>query len=47
MGIFSSNYNEEQRQAVAYGNGPLLVISGAGTGKTNLLVGRILHLISE
>lgn len=30
-----------------YDDGPVLVISGAGTGKTNLLVGRILYLILE
>lgn len=41
----NGNYNESQLKAINHGNGPMLVISGAGTGKTNLLVGRILHLV--
>jgi DNA helicase-2/ATP-dependent DNA helicase PcrA len=37
--------NREQRQAVRHGEGPLLVVAGAGTGKTNTLVHRVAHLI--
>lgn len=37
--------NEEQKKAVLYTEGPLLVIAGAGTGKTKMLTHRILHLI--
>ena len=36
-----------QRDAVLYGDGPLLIIAGAGTGKTTVLTRRIAHLISS
>lgn len=39
------NLNEEQREAVLSVNGPLLVLAGAGTGKTTVLVNRIAHII--
>ena len=37
--------NPSQRRAVEYGEGPLLIIAGAGTGKTNTLAHRVAHLI--
>jgi DNA helicase-2/ATP-dependent DNA helicase PcrA len=37
--------NPEQRAAVLHGAGPLLVIAGAGTGKTNTLVHRLAQLL--
>lgn len=39
--------NPEQRRAVTFGDGPLLVIAGAGTGKTRTLACRVAHLIER
>ena len=39
--------NERQREAVEHGLAPLLVIAGAGSGKTRTLVHRVAHLISR
>src|SRR3954462_11044607 len=37
----------EQRLAVEHGAGPLLIVAGAGTGKTHVLTARIVHLIAS
>lgn len=42
-----SHLNKEQLQAVKHGDGPLLVVAGAGTGKTTVLINRLLYLIME
>src|SRR5258706_5253658 len=39
--------NERQREAARFGAGPLLIIAGAGTGKTNTLAHRVAHLVLE
>jgi DNA helicase-2/ATP-dependent DNA helicase PcrA len=39
--------NPAQREAVLHGDGPLLVVAGAGTGKTRTLVHRVAHLVAR
>ena len=42
---FLSGLNKAQREAVLLTDGPLLVLSGAGTGKTKVLISRLANLI--
>ncbi|HEU4997207.1 MAG TPA: ATP-dependent helicase, partial [Gemmatimonadaceae bacterium] len=44
---FSAELNAEQCAAASHGDGPLLVIAGAGTGKTRTLVYRVAQLIDR
>lgn len=39
--------NEEQKKAVEYNKGPLLIIAGAGTGKTTVIVEKIKYLLKK
>ena len=39
--------NDAQHRAIAHGDGPLLVIAGAGTGKTRVITERIRHLLES
>ena len=41
------NLNSEQQQAVIHDDGPLLIVAGAGTGKTTVITQRISYLINE
>ena len=41
------NLNEAQKDAVMHLDGPLLIVAGAGSGKTKVLTSRIAHIIKE
>src|SRR5688500_19285183 len=41
----SADLNPQQAAAATHGSGPLLIIAGAGTGKTRTLIYRVAHLI--
>lgn len=47
MQDFLNQLNEEQKKAVVAHNGPIIVLAGAGSGKTRVLVYKVLYLIIE
>ena len=44
---YLKNLNEAQKQAVLFLDGPLLIVAGAGSGKTKVLTSRIAHIIKN
>ena len=47
MTNFTDGLNDDQARAVTHGDGPLLILAGAGSGKTKTLTHRIAYLIGE
>lgn len=47
MNNYLENLNESQREAVVHKNGPMIIIAGAGSGKTRVLTYRIAHLMNQ
>lgn len=44
---YLNSLNDKQKEAVLYTDGPLLIVAGAGAGKTKTITHRIIHLIHE
>jgi DNA helicase-2/ATP-dependent DNA helicase PcrA len=47
MQDYLNGLNEPQREAVTHVNGPLMIVAGAGSGKTKVLTTRIAHLMAN
>ncbi|HRI19664.1 MAG TPA: UvrD-helicase domain-containing protein, partial [Panacibacter sp.] len=47
MQDYLQGLNEQQREAVTHINGPLMIVAGAGSGKTKVLTTRIAHLMAH
>ena len=44
---YLKNLNKAQKEAVLHMDGPLLIVAGAGSGKTRVLTSRVVHIIKE
>jgi len=44
---YLKNLNKEQKEAISHLDGPLLIVAGAGSGKTKVLTSRIAHIIKS
>ena len=47
MREYLEELNEKQREAVLHIDGPLMIVAGAGSGKTKVLTTRIAHLMAN
>ena len=47
MPLDLTKLNKEQKEAVEHGKGPMLIVAGAGTGKTTVITQRIVNLIEK
>lgn len=45
--MMSINFNENQKQAITHGDGPMMVLAGPGSGKTMVITHRVKWLIEE
>jgi len=44
---YLNNLNDTQKEAVCYLDGPLLIVAGAGSGKTRVITSKIAHIIKQ
>ena len=44
---YLNNLNKSQKEAITHLDGPILIVAGAGSGKTRVLTSRVAHIIKE